>query len=353
VALPSLVVTNRRSGSEKLMQISPDIPLCRVAVLEAFLAAARKIGVPVEKALRSVGLPTLLQDGRELIAELPAWRFIHSVSQREGLEDFGLVVASMSPHEDIATLSSMLTGCLNLHDLLKRFCQIAPLYATSGHYTLENGRDVVWFSWRGILLDEDVQVQLYELLGMIQLVQLAAGKDWRPTEIHFSIRPRKAALYAPELNPARIVFSQPVPRISIPRHLLARPLTRLKMRVREQLQIQPSEISPLPESFPETLRDAIIPYLGAQKMSKRLAAEISGVSPRTLNRRLSEQGTSYAELLDQARLAKAASMLTETDEKLLDISLMLGYENAANFSRAFRRWTGISPREYRRQSYGV
>jgi AraC-like DNA-binding protein len=125
------------------------------------------------------------------------------------------------------------------------------------------------------------------------------------------------------------------------------------MRVREQLQIQPSEISPLPESFPETLRDAIIPYLGAQKMSKRLAAEISGVSPRTLNRRLSEQGTSYAELLDQARLAKAASMLTETDEKLLDISLMLGYENAANFSRAFRRWTGISPREYRRQSYGV
>jgi AraC-like DNA-binding protein len=88
-------------------------------------------------------------------------------------------------------------------------------------------------------------------------------------------------------------------------------------------------------------------------MSQRLAAEISELTPRTLNRRLAEQGTSYAALLDQARLAKAARMLPETDEKLLDISLMPGYANAANFSRAFRRWTGLSPREYRRQSYGV
>jgi len=93
--------------------------------------------------------------------------------------------------------------------------------------------------------------------------------------------------------------------------------------------------------------------LGEQKMSVRLAAEISGTTPRTLNRRLAGQGTTCVELLDQARLAKAASILTHTNEKLLAISLLLGYENASNFSRAFRRWTGLSPREYRRQCRGV
>ena len=84
------------------MQASPNIPLCRVAVFESFVAAAREIGVPVENALRSVGLPILMQDGSELIAELPAWRFVHSASRRVGIDNFGLVVASMTPYEDIS-----------------------------------------------------------------------------------------------------------------------------------------------------------------------------------------------------------------------------------------------------------
>lgn len=335
------------------MPTSPNLPLCRVAVLESFLSVAHEIGVPVAKALRSVGLPTLLQDGRELIAELPAWRFVHSISQIEGLDNFGLVVACRTPYEEVSTLTPLLTGCLNLHDLLKRFCLAAPLQASKAIYTLEHSGDVVWFSSRGVLLAEDVQVQLYKILGMVQLIQLAAGKQWRPKEIHFSFSPRKTVLSAPELNPARIFFSQPIPRIQIPRHLLALPLTSLKLRAPKHLEKQTATISPIPESFPEALRDTISPYLGEQKMTQRLAAEISGVSLRTLNRRLAEQGASYAGLLDQARLVKAASLLSQSDEKLLDIGLMLGYENASTFSRAFRRWTGVSPREYRHQFYGV
>ena len=49
----------------------------------------------------------------------------------------------------------------------------------------------------------------------------------------------------------------------------------------------------------------------------------------------------------QARLVKAQSLLHDTGLRLLDIALMLGYSEPATFSRAFRRWTGVSPREYR------
>jgi AraC-like DNA-binding protein len=66
-----------------------------------------------------------------------------------------------------------------------------------------------------------------------------------------------------------------------------------------------------------------------------------------LQRRLAEQQTSYSRVLDEARLLKAATLLEDTDAPLLDISLMLDYENASSFTRAFRRWTGVSPREYR------
>ena len=106
-------------------------------------------------------------------------------------------------------------------------------------------------------------------------------------------------------------------------------------------------LAPIPETFSDGLRQALAPYLGKEKPHKNLVAEALGVSPRTLHRRLADEHTSYSEILDQTRLMRAATLLKETDMKLLDITLVLGYENASSFTRAFRRWAGLPPREYR------
>jgi AraC-like DNA-binding protein len=70
---------------------------------------------------------------------------------------------------------------------------------------------------------------------------------------------------------------------------------------------------------------------------------------RTLQRRLADHDLSYSCILDQSRFLKAEALLLDADIKLVDISLMLGYADAAGFTRAFRRWAGVSPREYRRE----
>ena len=79
----------------------------------------------------------------------------------------------------------------------------------------------------------------------------------------------------------------------------------------------------------------------------RMTADFVGMSVRTLQRRLAEAGASHDLLVAQARFATAASVLEETDAKILDLALDLGYSDHANFTRAFRRWMGCSPREYR------
>jgi AraC-like DNA-binding protein len=71
------------------------------------------------------------------------------------------------------------------------------------------------------------------------------------------------------------------------------------------------------------------------------------MSVRTLQRRLAEAGVSHQMLVAQARLATAAAVLERTDAKVLDLALDLGYSDHANFTRAFRRWTGYAPREFR------
>ena len=76
-------------------------------------------------------------------------------------------------------------------------------------------------------------------------------------------------------------------------------------------------------------------------------AHLCGVSKRTLYRRLSEQGTSLKQELDQLRLDKASTALIAGERSVADIGASLGYHDPSVFTRTFRRWTGKSPSEYR------
>ncbi len=78
----------------------------------------------------------------------------------------------------------------------------------------------------------------------------------------------------------------------------------------------------------------------------KIAAEL-GMSPRTLARRLAEEGTSFATLITDLRAALARDYLRNSNLPLTEIAFLLGYTDASSFSTAFRRWFKTTPREYR------
>ncbi len=83
--------------------------------------------------------------------------------------------------------------------------------------------------------------------------------------------------------------------------------------------------------------------------SVELAAEIAGTSVRTLQRRLRTVGLSYSELLEQIRREAAFRMVRNPEVKLIDVAMELGFSDPAHFTRAFRRWAGMPPSQYRRE----
>ena len=70
------------------------------------------------------------------------------------------------------------------------------------------------------------------------------------------------------------------------------------------------------------------------------------MSLRNLQRRLQEEGTTYREALNEARRETACSHLDEGHFSVTEIAFLLGFADTSSFSRAFRRWTGLSPRAY-------
>jgi AraC-like DNA-binding protein len=79
-------------------------------------------------------------------------------------------------------------------------------------------------------------------------------------------------------------------------------------------------------------------------------ASTMGMSPRSLRRRLKDDGTSYQKILDVTRQELAQSLLKETAEAVASIAYELGFDNPSHFGRAFKGWTGQSPSEYRKRA---
>jgi AraC-like DNA-binding protein len=101
----------------------------------------------------------------------------------------------------------------------------------------------------------------------------------------------------------------------------------------------------------ERVRAALPLAAGGFRSIEQAAAHL-GMSARTLRRRLAEEGTSFSEILDEERRHRALLLLRARDTAIDAVAADLGYADVANFTRAFRRWTGTTPARYRAAGQG-
>jgi AraC-like DNA-binding protein len=80
----------------------------------------------------------------------------------------------------------------------------------------------------------------------------------------------------------------------------------------------------------------------------RQVAAALGVSDRTLVRKLGSSGVTYQQLFEGARFSASRSLIRETNLALSEIAAALGYNEASSFTRAFQRWSGMSPARWRK-----
>lgn len=109
---------------------------------------------------------------------------------------------------------------------------------------------------------------------------------------------------------------------------------------------------PKVETVTERVREQLSRELRSGDPSAGRIAKSLAMSRRTLTRKLEAEGTTFTQLLDELRRNLALRYAANTDLLLTEVALLLGFSNAAAFNRAFKRWTGLAPLEYRRAKRG-
>lgn len=102
----------------------------------------------------------------------------------------------------------------------------------------------------------------------------------------------------------------------------------------------------LPPALMGQVKRVILAEVGNFPSVDDVASQLH-MSSRTLKRKLQQLGTSYQKILDDLRRGLAVEYLTRSNHTIDEVAALLGYSDASNFARAFRRWTGKNPSDYR------
>lgn len=163
--------------------------------------------------------------------------------------------------------------------------------------------------------------------------------------------PRDLTPYVETLGTRRLRFSAPLAGFSFAAQWLTAPLPRADPELHRVLEGYAEHLIrqlPLIKSFSQTVRTLILQHLAAGDANVDFIAAKLRVSARTLARRLAADGSSFSSLLDESRRQVAMLHIAGQEASFSDIALLAGFSDAPAFFRAFRRWTGTTPKAYRR-----
>ena len=166
--------------------------------------------------------------------------------------------------------------------------------------------------------------------------------------------PPEPAEYERTFGPAEVRFSAPFCGFLLRRSHLAVPLEKADPKLHHVIAKHAQQlISELPgaESVTERARAVAAKELAHGNPNAQHVATELGMSLRTLGRKLAEEGTTFKDVLDDLRKRLALQYVAGRDLALSDVALLLGFSETAAFHRAFRRWTGQTPLEYRRNHW--
>lgn len=330
------------------------LPLTRSMHLLPFCSLLNEAGESIPRLLLESRLPSdCLDDPQSLIPSESAFRFRGLAGRTLGSSDLAFDATRGLEIAELGEFGEALFGAPTLFRLLTRFRDLSNTQTTMSviHVNQRESGDVS-ISHRFHHIPENGlwESDLYILQWMIKVVKLI-NPTWSPTEI-WSLSPAIPGRHRvlEKLGAKRASFHHDCTGFLVPHKMLALPLTRAGA-ADDVVPVNEDQLrgSAPAESFSNALAQVIRTYASDRWLTINEAAEILDTSARTLQRRLAEEGTTYTNASDHTRSEMAGELLEKTDETITEIAIRLGYSNGANLTRAFTRWSGVSPRVYRQR----
>jgi AraC-like DNA-binding protein len=328
--------TNRAARALRILQVAEHHALDRQSLLDRAGLTEGQIQDP---------------DSRIPVATtLRLWRQVANLIDDP---DLGLEVGSSLRLREAGIVGYTMMHSETLLSALKRVVRFAKLFNQRADLTLEQLGD----RWRLQALQDPLMPNFRQpidegIAGLMALFAEVVGRNVVAAEIHFNYGKPESTSEHRRLLGANLAFDQPRAAIFLwDRDVQTNTIEPDPHLIRYMDELAEIRLQELPsvDTYSGKVQQAVWPQLSEGPPPIEDVAARLATSTRSLQRRLREEGTSFAEVIDTLRHDRAQLLLKDPNLPVYEIGYLLGYSDPSTFHRAFRRWQGTSPRRFRAQ----
>jgi len=323
--------------------------------VEKIIRAAAARGVPARKLCQAVNLDREGLDDPD--RRIPFAQLVALYEQAAKLTDddaFGLHIGETVDPQAFDVIGYAAVNSSTLGEAFDRAVRYNSIWTNGSYLAIEKGSPLTRISY--IYVDSSIIERRHDaevtFAALASLSRNVTNSDLSPTQITFQHdRPRSTTEHSRIFN-CPVEFGAPANQYFIESSALDLPITRADPGLCAVLDRHAEALMakyPVTDTLVERVRTIIKNELRGGNASLEWIAHNLSMSGRTLQRKLREHGTSHQELLDQMRRDLAMRYLAEPEMAICEVAYLLGFSESSALHRAFKRWTGQTPNEFRRQ----
>ena len=335
--------------------------MIRGASLRGFAGLVESLGGDPGELVRRFGIPADALTSDEGLVPITSHDLMLDAAARDlNCPDFGLRLARA---QDIGVLGRLAlaiqasTTAAEALECASRFLFVhSPALSIGVEPDPRGRREVVALTYRKDLRESPYSPQAMELgLGLFHQVAVAlTGSLAGLRSVELPHQPLSPVARYLEFFGADVKFGCPTAALRVERRLLDEEFAGADATIRRlALDYLTSHHTDPEHRISTHVRRALTDSVGTTTPAIRHVARLLALHPRTLQRRLAAESTSFQEILDDVRRDLALRYLTTTDLPLGQVAAMAGFADQAGFSHAVRRWHGTTPTGLRRRARGV
>ncbi len=315
-----------------------------------------QMGVDAGPVIRAAGLdPKSFDDPESIIPYAAAGRLLVLCAEQTACPHIGLIIGERRGIGALGAVGMVVREAPDVRSALLDLVRFLSLHDRGAVPSLEMESDRVTLSYAMFapqIPGSEIIADIAAVMGLNILRELC-GASWALTELSLPRRKPADTLPYRKMFKAPIRFGDNRVALSFSADWLSARVSRADPDLHRLLRRQLEQLAATASSdFADQMRRIVRTLVIDGDCSVDRVARLAGVNKRTLNRRLHAEKTSTRELIEETRLQAAQQMLADRSVPLTEIAAALGYSQGSAFTRAFHRWTGVSPSQWRLERQG-